>query len=300
MRLLNIGALVSAQENSCRYCYGTNRAFMRILGYSEAFISRIEQDAQVAELDAKERAFIAFCRHLARSRPRPAKADRDALVALGYSPLEVNEMALVIASCCFYNRMSTLVASPPEQALERMAGGTLGRLLNLVGPLIRNLIMRPRTPIRDPMDPAALSKGPYGPVVATLAGLPGATLFRAALDGAFASDVLPRSTKALMFAVVARALACRPSEDESRKLLLADGFDHAEIESALSTFASARLSPRDAKILTWVRETVAYRPEAIQDETRALAEEIGEAAILEAIGVAALANAIVRLGMLLE
>ena len=37
-RLFNIGALVTAQENSCRYCYGANRAYMKILGYSESFI----------------------------------------------------------------------------------------------------------------------------------------------------------------------------------------------------------------------------------------------------------------------
>jgi len=299
-RLFNIGAMVTAQENSCRYCYGTNRAFMRILGYSEAFISRIEQDTQVAELDPRERAFISFCRHLARSRPRPARAEREALVALGYAPLAVNEMALVIASFCFYNRISTLVASPPELALERMANGPLGRLLNLVGPLIRGMLMRPRSPIQDPLDTAALSRGPFGAVIATLAGLPGATMFRVALDGAFASSVLPHTTKALMFAVVARTLDCRRSEDEARGLLVAGGFSDPEIETALSSLDSARLSPLDAKILSWVRGTVSYQPESIQDQTRELAGGIGEAAILEAIGVAALANSTVRLAMLLE
>lgn len=73
-RLFNIVLMVTAQENSCRYCYGANRAYLKILGYSEKFITRIERDLQLAELDDKDRAAIAFSRNLARSRPRPARA----------------------------------------------------------------------------------------------------------------------------------------------------------------------------------------------------------------------------------
>ena len=53
-------------------------------------------------------------------------------------------------------------------------------------------------------------------------------------------------------------------------------------------------------LLSWVRDTVHYQTAAIQNQTRALAADIGDAAVLEAIGVAALANATVRLAMLLE
>jgi hypothetical protein len=55
-RLYRIGNMVTAQENSCRYCYGANRAYMKVLGYSESFIQRVERDVQMAELDDKERA----------------------------------------------------------------------------------------------------------------------------------------------------------------------------------------------------------------------------------------------------
>src|SRR5690348_13578241 len=30
--------MVIAQDNSCRYCYGTSRMFLKLLGYSEGFI----------------------------------------------------------------------------------------------------------------------------------------------------------------------------------------------------------------------------------------------------------------------
>ncbi len=299
-RLFNIGAMVTAQENSCRYCYGANRAYMKILGYSESFISRIERDLHVAELDDKERGFIAFCRNLARSRPRPARAEREALIKLGFSPLAVNEMALLISMGCFYNRIGILMACPPELGFERMANGPMGKLMGLAGPLMRWLAARRKPALPVPTDAATLSSGPFGPVVATLAGLPGAAIIKAALDGAFASTELPRHTKALMFAVVARTLECRASEAEARKLLAAEGFSTGEIDTALGTLASPRLSPKDNRLLPWVRNTVYYQTNAIQRETRALAGELGQTALLEAIGVAALANATVRMAMLLE
>lgn len=299
-RLLNIGTMVIAQENSCRYCYGANRAFMRILGYPESFISQIEQDAQVAELDPRDRGFIAFCRNLARSRPRPARAEREALAALGFAPLAISEMALVISMSCFYNRVSTMIASPPEASIEQMASGFVGKLMNLMGPLMRGMMTRPRTPVQPPLEPAALARGPFGAVLAPLAGLPGATSFRAALDGAFASTVLSTATKALMFAVVARTLDCHRSEAEARKLLVAEGFSDVEIDTALSTLHSARLTPQDSKLLSWVRGTVYYQPGPLQKETRALVAETGNDATLEAIGIAALANAVVRLAMLMK
>lgn len=300
-RLFHIGMMVTAQENSCRYCYGANRAYMKILGYSESFISRIERDVHMAELDDKERAFIAFCRNLARSRPRPAKADRDALVQLGYAPLAVHEMAFLVAMGCFYNRIGILLACPPELKFERFANGIGGRLAGWARPLLRLLpARRGHTRPVPPIDPARLHQGPFGPVVATLAGLPAAALLKKTLDHAFASTVLPRATKALMFAVVARTLDCRESEVQARGLLASEGMDAAEIDTALATLYSSRLAPGQSGLLSWARDTVNYQTAAIQRQTRALAGDIGPAALLEAIGVAALANATVRLAMLLE
>src|SRR5438067_4763276 len=88
VRMADIGFLVTSQENSCRYCYGVSRATMRLLGYSDSLITRIEREAQLAELDPRERAFIAFCRNLARSNPRPSRDARLELLALGFSQLE--------------------------------------------------------------------------------------------------------------------------------------------------------------------------------------------------------------------
>jgi alkylhydroperoxidase family enzyme len=280
LRQADIGFLVTAQENECRYCYGAAKAALRMLGYSDRLIERIEREVEVAELDEKERAFIAFCRNLARSKPRPARAEREALIA--------------IANNCFGNRMATFIACPPELGFERFAGSLLGRLMR---PLLSRKM---RASHGAPSAAAPSGDESYSPIIQSLAGLPAAAVLNEALNAAFESPVLPRATKALMFAVVARSLACSFCEGAARRLLLAEGFAADEVDVALATLASPRLDSRDAAILAWTRDTVHYKPATIQPLTRALRAEIGDAALLEAVGVAALANATVRLAMLVE
>jgi len=300
-RLVRIGNMVTAQENACRYCYGANRAYMKLLGYSEEFIQSVERDMQLAETDPRERAFIEFCRNLARSRPRPSRNARERLMGLGYSSPEVAEMAFVISGCCFYNRVSTLIACPPETKFERIANGPVGRLIGLAMPLLRKLgVGKRNAPSAPSPADAALLEGSFGAILAPLAGLPAAGVMKSALDGAFASDVLSPTTKALMFAVIARTLGCPHCEGEARRLLHGDGLGDVEIDSALATLRSDRLSANEAGLLPWARDTVYYDTPTIQQKTRVLAGALGDSALLEAIGIAALANATVRLAMLLE
>src|SRR5512139_1858253 len=134
-RLFNIASFVTAQENACRYCYGANRAALKVMGFSEALIRQIERDASIADLDPRERAVIAFCRNLARAKPRPSRAALEQLVEVGYSNATVTELAVLIASFCFYNRIGVLTASPPERAFEVFANGPLGRVMGAVAPL---------------------------------------------------------------------------------------------------------------------------------------------------------------------
>ncbi len=297
-RLYRMGSMVTAQENSCRYCYGANRAYMKVLGYSESFIQKVERDVQTAELDDKERAYIAFCRSLARSRPRPAAAERDALLEHGYTPAQVGEIAFVISLGCFYNRVSTLLACPPEQKFERMASGPFRWLLALMIQMMKKF--GPGKPAEVVLDQASLAAGPFGAVVAPLAGLRAGSVMKAALDGAFETGVLSRNAKVLMFAVVARTLGCPHCEAAATRLLLEEGLSQTDIESAMATLRCPRLAQREAGLLAWARDTVYYEPSSIQQKTRALGAELGaDDALLEAIGVASLANGTVRLAMLL-
>lgn len=300
-RLYHIGALVTAQENACRYCYGANRAYLKILGYSEDFIHRIERDMHVAELDEKEHAAITFCRNLARSRPRPSRDACDKLVNLGFSRQAVNELAFAISMGCFYNRVSTFMACPPEQGFERMANGLVGRIMGLAAPLLRVLSRSGGAPGHDDLlDAQTLASSRFAQILLPLAGLPAARIMRDALDGVFASDVLGRDTKALIFATVARTMGCSLCESFAIEMLREGGMDAQEIAAALAHLHTDRLPARQAGLLSWSRSTVYYDTAKIQQDTRQLGADIGERALLEAIGVAALANATVRLAMLHE
>jgi hypothetical protein len=76
--------------------------------------------------------------------------------------------------------------------------------------------------------------------------------------------------------------------------------DAPEIDATLQTLQSRRLEPNQADLLSWTRDTVYYQTPVIQKQTLALARKVGDAAALESIGTAALANATVRIAMLLE
>jgi hypothetical protein len=77
--LADLIGLVVSQENSCRFCYATQRVLMRAQGLPERRIRQLEDDFAAAQLDPPERAALEFARHIARCSPRPLGADRAAL-----------------------------------------------------------------------------------------------------------------------------------------------------------------------------------------------------------------------------
>lgn len=291
--LADIGALVVAQENACRYCYGIARSQMRLFGYTEEMISNIERDRHLAELDEKERFFLRFCRNLSRSNPRPPKIDREKLIDLGFSPLAVAEMAFLIANHCMLNRVGVFLACPLSNIFGKLENSFMGRYLRpLVARKIRGMAWTNIKPL--PEKTVCFSE-----IVQALAGLPAASILHEAIDGAFSSNVLSMELKILMFAVVARSLECHFCQAETLKMAKEIGISESAFTSAISALASPRLNAQEAKILHWTRETVHFHNKDMQNQVRALAKEVDEEVLLEAIGIASLANSIVRLAVLL-
>ena len=120
-----------------------------------------------------------------------------------------------------------------------------------------------------------------------------------AMTGALESDILSRELKVLMFAVVAKTLECPFCLTESKNMARDLGIDEIEFDTALASLSSPRLNEHEAKIFSWTRETVHFDTADIQRRIRILAEEVEGVVLLEAIGVASLANTIVRLAVLL-
>ncbi len=292
--LTRLVALVASYENACRYCYGASRTVLRTEGWSEAEIVRLEHDMQLAELSEDTRAVLEFVRVLTRANPRPARDRVEALVARGYERLAVVEIAATAACWCFGNRVATFLAVPPEDRFEAIPDSFLGKLLR---PLIARRLRRRFALVAAPA-PIGPIEVPYGRIVQALDGTPVAAACRDVLAGAFASPVLPRRAKALVFGVVARSLACGVCETESRRVLVAEGLAPAAVDEALDRLASGALDAVESELVKFARDTVRYRPAEIHERTRALCDKIGPALTLEAVGMAALANAVVRLAML--
>jgi alkylhydroperoxidase family enzyme len=120
------------------------------------------------------------------------------------------------------------------------------------------------------------------------------------IDGAWSTPALPQRTRALLLAVVARALNCPYGESEARRLLAGEGLGATDVDEILTHLGSPRLDPREARLVPFARETVRYQPAAIQRRVREACEGMSREETLETIGTVALANALCRLSVILD
>ena len=289
--LAELIALVVSEDNSCRYCFGVQRFVLRLQGVPERRIRGLEDGLFAAELDPRSRSALEFVRRFSRGNPLASGADAEPMRRNGWSEPAIREAAFVAATHVYYNRMATLPALPPQQ-MEALADRWWIRLVSRA--LRRRLLRNQRRGVPVPLPPDARA-GPYGALVGAFDGLPAAGALRQTLDEAFASPALPRRTKALVFAVVARGLGCLLSEAEAGRLLGEEGVGAPEREEILAHLASPQLDATEAALLPLARDTIRYRPAQIQRRARAVLDAIGVERFVEFVGVAGLANAVCRL-----
>jgi alkylhydroperoxidase/carboxymuconolactone decarboxylase family protein YurZ len=143
-------------------------------------------------------------------------------------------------------------------------------------------------------------RGPWSRVVNALDGTPAAGALRKTIDEAWASPALPQRTKALVFAVVARALGCPHAAGEVEALAAESGLEPAELESIVTHLGAPSLSPVEAALVPFARVTARARPVQLQQRARALREALAPEQVVEVVGLCALANALCRLGVVAE
>lgn len=289
--LAEMASVVVSHDNACRYCYATTRALLRVLGYPEERIHRLEQDLLSAEFEPRERAAFDFARRLSRANPLPTRADAARLRDVGFDDLAIVELAGVVALSVFHNRLATLAALPPQR-YEALPDRWYVRLLRpLVARRVRRLHRRaPVTPLRPDQH-----QGPFAPVVRALDGLPLAGVLHGFLDTLWKSQVLPARSKALVFGVVARGLGCKASEAEATRLAVEAGMAPSDVASALAHLSSSALEPIEAVALPFARETVWYQPAVIQRRSRAVRDALPRPVYVELLLTASAANMVCRL-----
>lgn len=294
--LADLVILVVSQDNSCRYCFATQRALMRAQGMPEARVRQIEQDFAAAQLEERQRRALDFARRTSRASPPPGEKDRASLRAVGFSESAIREIALLAAGSVFYNRVATIPALPAAR-IEQIARHWL---LGWFVPITRGRIRaRQRSGTREAL-PSELRGGPFAPLVARLDGLPAAAKLRRTLDGAFESPHLSCRAKALVFAVVARGLGCPHSEREAVQLLAAEGLSPEEIDQTLAHLGSPGLDALESLVVPFARETIRCEPIQVQRRAGEVSARLEPPAFVELVGISALANALCRLWLALE
>jgi len=285
--------LVVSQENSCRYCYAAVRCLLRIQGMSETRVQALEQRLARADVEPRLAATLRFARALSRCNPPPTAADFEALRAAGYSDGAMRDLAFAVVSNVLLNRMATIAALPP-QGFEREPDRLLTRLLR---PLIAGWLQRHRRR-GQPVDRAPGS-GTHGPLIAACGVSPVGLLMAETLAEMDAAPALTQRCRALMFAVVARALGAQRVERESSALLQREGLDAASVERALAHLDAPALDAAERALLPFARETVWAQPALLQRRARQLRDQLSTEQFTDAIGTASLANALIRLDLAL-
>jgi AhpD family alkylhydroperoxidase len=284
-------AVVVSQDNSCRYCFAAHRLMLRFTGVPEPRIRRLEQDLLTADLRPPERAALEFARQVSRAGPVVGPEQVEALLEVGWDAAAVREIALVAGFMLTANRYATLAALPPQRIEELPERWYVRAVVPLAGRFVRR---RWRRGAPDFFEPGQRT-GPFAAAVNAFDGLPLARALRTVLDEAWASALLPRRAKALIFAVVARGLAAPTVEREAVRLAAAEGLAKDALEPALAHLSAPALDPVEALLVPFARETLWYQPAPLQRRGRSLSQQLGPGPFLEAVGVASFANMVCRL-----
>jgi AhpD family alkylhydroperoxidase len=288
--------LAVSQDNSCRYCYAARRSVLQILGHSEERIRSLEEELFTAELNARDRVALDFARRVSRASPAITNSDKQELIDAGFDSKAVDELAFVVAFIVFANRISTIPALPLKP-VEELPSIWYVRLFR---PVLARVLRALRKRGQPEVLAAELRGGNFGYLVEALDGLPVAKSLRRLIDGAFASSVMRDRTRALIFAVVAKAIGCPYSEAEARRILAEEGLEGETVDAILRHLGSPELDAVESLVVPFARETVHVQAPDIQRKARKLADELGNDLFLDVLGCCALANMICRLEVVVE
>lgn len=290
-------SLVVSYEHSCRYCHGASRTLLKYAGMREEQIRRLEQDLHGADLSPEEKRLLDAA--LKISRGTLSRDDVEGLHRAGFDRLALLELAFLVAGTgCFTFRVVTPLSLPIDSAVTTLQHPLAQAMRGLIHPVLRGLTAAKRersVPFPEP------NEGPFSRLVETYRPLPNAAaLLRRLIDRAFASPALSTRIKGLIVGVVARAMGDVATEAEAQRLLVSEGMASAEIAQALDFLHSPTLSVADNHLLTFARDTVKYEAVALQERARTLKDQLSDEALIEALGICALANSVVRLSLMRE
>jgi alkylhydroperoxidase family enzyme len=167
--------------------------------------------------------------------------------------------------------------------------------MRLLRPLIGRIIKKYRT--RGQATPLERAPSyPYGHLIEKYAGSPIAAALGRTIEGMWSSPHLTRRCKLLMFAVIARGLDCEVCAIEIGKAFQREGLSDATLARVLTHLDAPELDDVEPLLMRFARDTIWVDPAALQRRARSLRDHLSGVQLLEAIGVASLANGLCRMG----
>jgi alkylhydroperoxidase family enzyme len=99
-----------------------------------------------------------------------------------------------------------------------------------------------------------------------------------------------------MIAVIARGLGCEVCAPEVSETLQREGLKESTIAQVLNHLDAPELDDIERLLVPFARETIWFEPAPLQRRARMLRDRLPGPQLLEAIGVASLANGLCRMG----
>jgi hypothetical protein len=288
-------SFIIARDNACRFCYSTFRTLLRLSNYSPSELQALETHFSAQGFEEEEEWGLRFAVRLSRCEHVPRALER--LDALGHAPTAVREIAGVAALNVAANRIGTALSIPVGRFEDLGRKWYLRPWRALARPLLR-VLNNGRGDV-----PSALTTPPEGLLgtwIGTLRGTPAGTVLRR-LAGQWLTDggALPRRTKLLMLAVVARGVPA-PELEAAVRAALQERYDvsGAAFEAAVDHLGGDAVDAAVEPRLRLARASIRYDFGPIKRIAQDCTQDLDRMGTLETIASIGLANAVARLELL--
>lgn len=289
-RAAMVGFVVS-RDHACRYCAGLGRTLLRINGFDDALIDRLERDIHGADLDPAVGPALELARKISRLNPAPGPRDFEKLRKRGYSEAAIVDLVFVAAFSAHSTRVATFLDIPPESIVE-FAQKPLFRV-------VRPLLRRSLSSRRGRWSPRALPRDAAGRYDELLANYrlpaPLRDTIRWSLAHLDTTRHIAPHTTAVIIAVIARALGCPDTERAALAAAESHGLPRARAETWLRRLYGPEMSPLERELIPLARETGRYQTHIIKPRFAAFSEEHSDETVIEFVALCGLANMLCRL-----
>jgi len=290
-----------ARDNACRFCFGNFWASLRMAGYSEADLDRLEGEMYLRDRSPAEQEALRTAVQVSRG---PLQGHDQAPVALlveeGLAPRTIREVVGAAALGTMVNRVSTMLGTPAERQMEEMTSSWYFDLIQpVVGPLLRGWqSLSTDTP---PLHPNQV-RGPLARWTGTLEGTSLGTVVQSLTDQWYHHTfALPLRTKLLTLAVVAKGLHCDELEATARVLLRErTSLSEEHIRRAVNHLGGEQTSASEAHLLQLARASIRFESTHIRRAARRFTRTLSRDETIDAVASIGLANALGRLRVLFQ